>query len=260
MTMQISGISTTVALVTRDAKHLFVRVSVDDKKIKTKNFDKKAPLGPCDVPFDPPYSVEGALHVELVKRHVFSKDELLGEITFTIQDAEKILRERSVLELKDHLLSNGAAEFRLSFSMKPNAGRDVILAGGLVANDMKSVLERLGKSYTVFEGTFKVLSPGMGKLHPIAKAMCANIDKVNEILHAEDKYVQDIQTLVEDMVYLLDLITNVQQFATLDQLKRALQEVDHLMGDTANFIVQYNSRSLKCRCDVVPVSVTQTFR
>jgi hypothetical protein len=73
----------------------------------------------------------------------------------------------------------------------------------------------------------------------------------SQILHAEDKYVQDIQNLVEDMVYLLDLITNVQQFATLDQLKRALQEVDHLMGDTANFIVQYNSRSLKCRCDVV---------
>jgi hypothetical protein len=49
-----AGISTTVALVTRDAKHLFVRVSVDDKKIKKKDFDKKAPLGPCDVPFDPP--------------------------------------------------------------------------------------------------------------------------------------------------------------------------------------------------------------
>ncbi|KAJ7929528.1 hypothetical protein B0H13DRAFT_1963922, partial [Mycena leptocephala] len=253
MTMQISGISTTIALVMRDAKHLFVRVSADDKKIKKKDFDKKAPLGPCDVPFNPPYSVEGALHVELVKHHVFSKDELLGEITFTIQDAEKILRERNVLELKDHLLSNGAAEFRLSFSMKPNAGQDIILAGGLVANDMKSVLERLGRSYTVFKGTFKVLSGlgEVGKLHPIAKAMCASIDKVNEILHAEDKYVQDIQTLVEDMVYLLDLITNVQQFATLDQLKRALQEVDHLMGDTANFIVQYNSRSLKCRCDVV---------
>jgi hypothetical protein len=29
---------------------------------------------------------------------------------------------------------------------------------------MKSVLERLGKSYAVFEGTFKVLSPGIGKV------------------------------------------------------------------------------------------------
>jgi hypothetical protein len=46
---------------------------------------------------------------------------------------------------------------------KPNAGQDIILAGGLVANDMKSVLERLGKSYTVFKGTFKVLS-GLGEV------------------------------------------------------------------------------------------------
>jgi hypothetical protein len=44
--------------------------------------------------------VEGALHVELVEHHVLLKDKLLGEITFTIQDAEKILRERNVLELK----------------------------------------------------------------------------------------------------------------------------------------------------------------
>ena len=49
-----AGISTTVALETRDAKHLFVRVSMDDKKIEKKDFDKKGPLEPCDVRFDPP--------------------------------------------------------------------------------------------------------------------------------------------------------------------------------------------------------------
>jgi hypothetical protein len=47
---------------------------------------------------------------------------------------------------------------------KPNAGQDVILAGDLVAKDMKSVLERLGKNYTVFKGTFNVLLSGIGEV------------------------------------------------------------------------------------------------
>jgi hypothetical protein len=58
--------------------------------------------------------VEGVLHVELVKCHVFSKDELLGKITFTIQDAEKILRERNVLELKGMWPSSGIYAMHLN--------------------------------------------------------------------------------------------------------------------------------------------------
>jgi hypothetical protein len=36
-------------------------------------------------------------------------------------------------------------------SQKPNPGQDSILAGSLVAKDLKSVLEHWGTSYTVFE-------------------------------------------------------------------------------------------------------------
>ncbi len=52
--------------------------------------------------------------MELVKRHVLSKDELLGEITFTTQDAEKILRERNVLELKGMWPSSGINAMHLN--------------------------------------------------------------------------------------------------------------------------------------------------
>jgi hypothetical protein len=58
--------------------------------------------------------VEGALHVELVEHHVLLKDKLLGEITFTIQDAEKILRERNVLELKGMWPSSGIYAMHLN--------------------------------------------------------------------------------------------------------------------------------------------------
>lgn len=42
----------------------------------------------------------------------------------------------------------------------------------------------------------------------------------------------------------LDCIADVRQFAKSNQLLKALEEVDPLMRDTANFISQYSSSSL----------------
>ncbi|KAJ6590131.1 hypothetical protein DFH09DRAFT_976723, partial [Mycena vulgaris] len=179
----------------------------------------------------------------------------MSAITLTVQDAEKILVDRNVSELIDHPLSNGAVEFRLSFSMKPNAGQDIILTAGTVANDLTSVLEHLGSSYQLVESLFG-FAYAASELHPIAKAVLASVDQVNKILHVEDKCVKDIRDLVADMAHSLNFITDVKQFAKLDQLKRALEEVDHLMRNTANFISRYSSRSPGSRIILLTFSAT----
>ncbi|KAJ7936137.1 hypothetical protein B0H13DRAFT_1853823 [Mycena leptocephala] len=162
MSMQISGISVT-ALGTIKTKNLVVNVSVDGRTIKKERFEKKGSSGPCNLEFYPPYSVEDVLRLELVKDSYLSLKHptVLAATTFTVQDAKRILHDHNVValaasmciltQLTDYRLSNGMAEFNLSFSMKPNPGQDSILAGSLVAKDLKSVLEHLGTSYTVFE-------------------------------------------------------------------------------------------------------------
>ena len=49
--------------------------------------------------------------------------------------------------------------------------------------------------------------------------------------------------LVENIARILGYISAVQQFATLVHLKTALTDIQPLVADTANFIIQYTSRS-----------------
>jgi hypothetical protein len=55
--------------------------------------------------------------------------------------------------------------------------------------------------------------------------------------------------LAEEMARTLSYIEDVEQFARLHQLKKALEEVIPLMDDTTNFIIKYTNRTLKGRRD-----------
>ncbi|KAJ7928724.1 hypothetical protein B0H13DRAFT_2545863 [Mycena leptocephala] len=230
----------TTALGQEKLKHLSVHVSVDSRTIEKRGFDRKARSGPCIIKFQPPYSAEDTLHMELVKRPLIGKSTVLGVTKITVQDAERILRDHNVSELADW--------------KKPNASHTVIRDAATAANDIRSVLEHLGRSYQVFEGLFK-LSLGASELHPVAKAVLASVDQV---FHAEDRCIKDIQDLVDDMACSLDFMTDVKQFSQLDQLKQALAEVDSLMLNTANFISRYTSRSRGSR--IVSLTFGSTTR
>ncbi|KAJ7464024.1 hypothetical protein FB451DRAFT_1403402 [Mycena latifolia] len=145
-------ISATAAVGTKKSKWLSVHVFADDRTIKKQDFETQVPPGQCILEFHPPYSVESTLSVELVqRRYIGLSTRVLGITNFTVEEAEKILLDRNVSALADYMLSNGVAEFRISFSMHANSGKDTILAGNSVADDLRSVLEHLGRSYALFE-------------------------------------------------------------------------------------------------------------
>ncbi|KAJ6605467.1 hypothetical protein DFH09DRAFT_967241 [Mycena vulgaris] len=247
MSVQISAISVT-SIQTRVSKNLTVHVSVGGTKL-SKKFDKSPSQGPCTLELDPVHSLgpNSEFQVQLVKRRYFGfKSTVLGAIIFTIEQAEKILMKHNVPEITAHLVPDGMAEFRFRFSRKPNPGQDALLAGQLVVAEMKSVVQHLGTGYQAFERLLPVFAI-IAELNPIAKAVLASIDQVNEILHSEDQCVQAIQLLVTDMAESLDLITNVKQFTKLEELKKRLTEVDGLFQKTAKFLAQYSSRSLGSR-------------
>jgi hypothetical protein len=49
--------------------------------------------------------------------------------------------------------------------------------------------------------------------------------------------------LAENMACLLGYIEDVEQFAKLMQLKRAIEDITPLMTEVTNFILEYTSRS-----------------
>ncbi|KAJ7732752.1 hypothetical protein DFH07DRAFT_780864 [Mycena maculata] len=224
----------------RETKKVFLHALENDSTIGKQSFEKKAE---AVIKFKPPHSVSTTLTMELVKHHMIHKDETLSTIKFTVQDAQSLLLQHQVLEIAariDHTLSDGKAEFKISFSMKPTPGQDAIQESDF--REVKSILEHLGKSYAVFEGLFS-LSSGIGELNSIAKAVLSSVEQVNQILHMEDKCVQDIRVLLADMAHSLDWITECIKFTTLRPLKQVLEDVDQLMRDTAAFISKYKDRS-----------------
>ncbi|KAJ7080671.1 hypothetical protein C8R44DRAFT_69182 [Mycena epipterygia] len=171
--VQISSISTTVG-GTQKAKDLSVKVDLGGVRIEKRQF--KNALS-SEIRFSPPCSIDGdsTLSVQLCKSSFIRDTVVLTRMNFTVQMAQKILGD--LTEVNDHLVGSDAqAEFRLSFSMKPNATEDLILAGVEVADNFKSILERLGTGYKFIE-TF--LSIG-SELHPIAKAVLVSVEQVKK--------------------------------------------------------------------------------
>ncbi|KAF8186538.1 quinon protein alcohol dehydrogenase-like superfamily, partial [Mycena galopus ATCC 62051] len=238
--VQIASISTTVCGAQK-TKDLSVKVDLDGLRIVKRHFKEKVS---CKIELNPPRSIEGAsvLSVQLCKSNFLRDPSILARMEFNVQLAERILGDFK--EANDHLVfSDNVAEFRLTFSMKPNATEDLIREGVNVACNLKSTLDRLGKGYT-FINTLLSFGVAASEVNPVAKALLASVDQVNKLLQAQDECDKKIRDLVEDMADSLRCIADVRQFAKTEQLLEALEEVDPLMRDTANFISQYRSFSL----------------
>ena len=62
-----------------------------------------------------------------------------------------------------------------------------------------------------------------------------------------DRCDRQIVNLAADMARTLGYVADVEQFARLAQLKKALEDVRPLMEDTANFMVKYVNRNMKSK-------------
>ncbi|KAJ7229629.1 hypothetical protein C8J57DRAFT_1583017 [Mycena rebaudengoi] len=231
---KISSISATDLRASK-TKDCVVKVRLDGTTIRKVDLKNAR----CKIEFDPPYSLESgsALKVELVQSSRWSTHRtVLTLIEFTAAIAKGILETQKVSQLTDHLFTNPAAEFHISFSMEPTAMVNILSAGIARAAELQSVLDLLGK-YSKFLQTFLALGLAASEANSIAKAVFASVDQI----------YKDITALLQDMTGVLACIADVEQFAKLAQLKQAMEEVYPLVHATGNFIAQYSTQSLKSR-------------
>ncbi|TFK38906.1 hypothetical protein BDQ12DRAFT_712456 [Crucibulum laeve] len=145
MSIQISTIN---AKVPQDGKTegYFVEAMLDSKRIAKKKFEKRNPV--AQYTFNIPYSLrDGAtLKIQVKKKRLVHKDDVLIEAEFTTEIAQKLLGEENTLKLTDRVLSSLDTKFEilLSFSMSPSAQQDLIKAAVEVSKELRSVLDRMG--------------------------------------------------------------------------------------------------------------------
>jgi hypothetical protein len=98
------------------------------------------------------------------------------------------------------------------------------------------------------------------KLHPVAKAVLASINVIYQVpissrsisngsliyvqrLEEQEQNNDPIIQLADDMASIIPYIEDVEQFARISQLRKAIEDIFPLIEDTKNFILRYTSRS-----------------
>jgi hypothetical protein len=97
-------------------------------------------------------------------------------------------------------------------------------------------------------------------VHPVAKAVLASINVLYQVimfsqyipsmsltlmqrLEEQEQNNEQILQLADDMATIITYIEDVEQFARIVQLKKAMEDIRPLIEDTTNFILRYTSRS-----------------
>ncbi|KAJ6623282.1 hypothetical protein B0H10DRAFT_1909435 [Mycena sp. CBHHK59/15] len=245
--LQISSICTTL-IAAKKIKNLSLQVWLKAAITQKQDFKSKDSRGQAAIDFSPPYSIDegSSLRLQVIeKTQVMRRIVILSQTEFTVGDAERMLGE--LVELQDHLVfADGLAEFRLSFSINPNASEHLIRGALDVASEFKNIFGCLAR-FSKFLDTLLEFGVAASEAIPIAKAVLASVTALHKLLRGQEKFDDDICALLEDMADSLEGISDVCQFVKLGQLKRALDGLDPLIRDTVNFISQYGSQTVTGR-------------
>lgn len=183
------------------------------------------------------------MHVR--QRRVWPRDPLLAKASLNVNDAIDALQ---ALGSQDD-----ATIHQYILREDPTVVVDLVAVPDLQANlnmaseisrKIKSVIKSLGGSREFLE---KLMAYGsaISELDPVAKAVMSCVKETWKILLEQDKCNRVVVDLADRMARTLSFILDVQQFARLAQLKRALEDVRPLMQDTTNFILKYANRTMK---------------
>ncbi|KAJ2919842.1 hypothetical protein MD484_g626, partial [Candolleomyces efflorescens] len=110
------------------------------------------------------------------------------------------------------------------------------------AREIRSVLDSLGKSRRFLE-LLLAYGAAVSEIDPIAKAVLSCVKVAYKQLLDHDKCDRVIVNLADNMARTLSYISDVEQFARIAQLKKALEDVRPLMEETANFILRFVNRT-----------------
>ncbi|KAF8662700.1 hypothetical protein AX16_001142 [Volvariella volvacea WC 439] len=180
------------------------------------------------------------LTVQLVKKRTFGV-RVLAEGSLTYDDT---LIDDSPSEYKEYTLSKDP---HIRIEVAPtadDAALEVKLGAVLeMSKERRSILDRLGKARGFLEELLGY-STAFSELDPLAKALLGCVNVVYARLERQEKIDRLIYQLADSMILTLSYIRDIEQFARVTQLKKAIEEVRPLIEDITNLIVSFTSRSV----------------
>ncbi|KAJ7259076.1 hypothetical protein C8J57DRAFT_1720660 [Mycena rebaudengoi] len=248
--VQLSSISVTVR-GQQKPKDLSVKVELSDVRIGEQKFEDKSL---SKIQFNPPCSIshKSTLTVRLCKSHLFREEVLWNSPWIWLKECWDSGQKLTItLSFRTPWQTFGFVSARKP--QNSNSAEDLIRSGVEVADNLKGILDYLGKNCKLIN---TLLSFGTAasevrssqpyeldnqlnmQLNPIAKAVLASVNEINKKMIATK-----ISDLVMKMADCLRCVADVRQFARSEELLNALEQIDPLLRDTANFISQYSSFS-----------------
>ncbi|OCH85338.1 hypothetical protein OBBRIDRAFT_321306 [Obba rivulosa] len=127
-------------------------------------------------------------------------------------------------------------------SMTPDIRPDGMKKICDVASRRKSILDRLGKSKVILE-TVNDYGGALGSLNPALGSVIGCVQGVYGILKKQDEENGDVLDLVSDMSDIIGYIFDVNQFATIAQLKTVIEEMKGPMQEASQLVMERDQRS-----------------
>ncbi|CAE6415824.1 unnamed protein product [Rhizoctonia solani] len=104
-----------------------------------------------------------------------------------------------------------------------------------------NVLDRLGKARPVFKSLLE-FGQAVSELHPSAKLVFAVCVRAWEKLEEQEGYDESVQALIEGLIGMSELVSEVKNRTQLGPLKKTIEEVLVLIEDVAMFVVDRQSQ------------------
>ncbi|PVG01360.1 WD40 repeat-like protein [Serendipita vermifera] len=226
-----------------------IKIVIQNETRVKRDFD--ANISKLRWDFQPPFTIHKgeALTIQLWERARLWTKAPVTQASVSFLEATKKL-EDSPEGCKDIILNDDP---KITIDLSPTGDLpDATLQNGLdVLREKKTVLGRLGKARSFLEILLE-LGNATSELHPISRALLGNINVVYKRLEDQDLRNKVAIQLAENMAYALSYVQDVEQFARLAQLKRAIEDIRPLIEDMTNLITTYSaSDGIKAALDPV---------
>lgn len=180
------------------------------------------------------------LTLRLCERPRMQPNISIAEVSLSYTDAlERLERyfERSMdIELKQD------AYVTIVVTLINSKQSDIIQEGMERVDREGGILHRLGKARNFLE-VILGFGVALSELHPVSKAILRSINVAYKRLEDRGQCNETILQLAEAMACILGYVEDIEQFARISQLRGAIEDMQPLLEDTANFILRYTSRS-----------------
>ncbi|KAH6886722.1 WD40-repeat-containing domain protein [Coprinopsis sp. MPI-PUGE-AT-0042] len=242
--VQISGISVMAPETQKGG--LSGRIIVKGKEpIKLPVIHRKDPQAPLAWNLRPHLTLRSDTNftLQVRKRRPWYKNPVLAEVSMSYDQLVEAMSSVEDDITTHQLIIHDSPVIVVDVVASPENLSSNLQIAADAAREIKSALDHLGRSQAFLEKLI-MYGAAISELDPISKAVLTSVKTAYKQLQEHERCDRLVRSLAESMARTIGYIEDVDQFARLSQLKRALEDVRPLMEDTATFILKYLNRSL----------------